>query len=513
MALARAAETGVSSPRLAQLLGPAAILLHPIRGLLLLLLGCLPLLPFASQPLGIPLAALSSYVLLMAVRLEQPWLAISPFPPLTVLCLGAWLRCGLGGILIALGEPMSLSNSSSGFWRHLPEAQLLWLVASGTAVVVFAAWPRQPRPPAITSQEADRQSVVALALACGVFALVALGIGVAAGTLDRNPSSYFFWVSQRWRPDSLFTMFARFREVFFLLAPLAIWKTRSTWIRMILVAILFTYTILALPLGGRGLLLYPLIYTCAGLWLTNISIKTFRLIICFILAISLMLIPSIAIYRSTNSFNTIRRDDFSGRLGHLGEAIISTANQTKLPTLMTQTGISIYGCSEGFLFQDPAASRPRAGWHRMESLLTAWLPELVVPKKIPVRDGHIIAEEARGRSRQEAESMIYTSHHCISMGGDLYWRGGWPIVALGSILTAIFYRIMSGFWYLLAGWESSWKILILLYPCTFLTMYPFGSIGETAWIWMWDLPKYVVLVGLIYVISARLPHKPLLRSR
>jgi hypothetical protein len=511
MALARTAETGVSSPRLAQLLGPAAILLHPIRGLLLLLLACLPLLPFASQPLGIPLAALSTYVLLMAVRLEQPWLAISPLPPLTVLCLGAWLRCGLGGLLIALGEPMSFSNS--GFWRHLPEAQLLWLVASGSAVAVFAAWPRQPRPPATSSQQADRQPVVALALACGVFALVALGIGVAAGTLDRNPSSYFFWVSQRWRPDSLFTMFARFREVFFLLAPLAIWKTCRTWIRMILATMLMAYPILALPLGGRGLLLYPLVYTCAGLWLTNIPIKTIRYIISFILAISLILIPSVEIYRYTHSFNTLKRNDFGGRIGLLGEATMSMASQTNLPAVMTRTGISLYGCSDGFLFQDPAASRPRAGWHRMKSLLTAWLPELVAPRKIPVRDGHIIAEEARGRSRQEAESMIYTSHYCISMGGDLYWRGGWPIVALGSILAAIFYRFMSSFWYLFAGWESSWKILILLYPCTFLTMYPFGSVGETAWIWMWDLPKYVVLVVLINVISARLPPKSILRSR
>ena len=168
----RAAETGVSNPRLAQLLGPATILLDPVYGLLLLLLGCLPLLPFASQPLGVPLAALSSYLLLMAVRLEQPWLALTPLPPLTILCLGAWLRCGLGGLLLALGQPITPVDGNNGFWQHLPEAQLLWLLASASAVLVFAAWPKALNPPGISSQQAKREPVVALALTCGVFALI-----------------------------------------------------------------------------------------------------------------------------------------------------------------------------------------------------------------------------------------------------------------------------------------------------------------------------------------------------
>ena len=507
MALPRAAETGVSNPRLAQLLGPATILLHPVYGLLLLLLGCLLLLPFASQPLGVPLAALSTYLLLMAARLEQPWLALTPLPPLTILCLGAWLRCGLGGLLLALGQPITAVGGNNGFWQHLPEAQLLWLLASASAVLVFAAWPKAPKPPGISSQQAARQPVVALALACGVFALITIGIGVVAGTLDRNPSSYLYWLSQRWRPDSLFTMFARFRDLFFVLAPLAIWKAHRGWQRLTLGAMLLLYPIFALPLGGRGLLLYPVLYSCLGLWLTAISPKTLRFILSICLIASLVLIPSIAIYRSLPGFNTAQRDAAALRLRLLAEATTSATNQLKLPALLSETGVSLYGCSDGFLFQEPAASRPRAGLHRMESLLTAWLPELLAPKKIPLRDAHIIAEEARGRTRQEAESMTYTSFSCVSLGGDLYWRGGWPAVAFGSALAATAYRLLSGIWYRFASWQTSWQILLLLYPATFLTMYPFGSIGETAWLWMWDLPKYVVLIGLISFIASRVPQK------
>ena len=67
-------EPMAKNGRLRQLLGPAGVLLHPVKSLLLLLLACVPLVPFASQPLGVPLAAFSTYLLLMAVRLEESWL-------------------------------------------------------------------------------------------------------------------------------------------------------------------------------------------------------------------------------------------------------------------------------------------------------------------------------------------------------------------------------------------------------------------------------------------------------
>ena len=139
----------------------------------------------------------------------------------------------------------------------------------------------------------------------------------------------------------------------------------------------------------------------------------------------------------------------------------------------------------------------------MEAFLTAWIPSLLIPKTIPVRDSHIIAEEARGSSRLEAETMNYTSFNCISLGGDLYWRGGWFGVIIGSSLAAIAYRMLSSLWYRNASWDSAWQILLLIFPATFLAMYPAGSVGETAWLWMWDLPKYVVLLILAYLIAGR----------
>ena len=500
-------DPGVSNSRLRQLLGPATILLHPLYGLGIMLLACLPLLPIASQPGGVLLAALSTYLLLMAVRLEQPWLTITPLPPLTILCLGAWLRCGLGGLLLAIGSPMAQAESNSAFWRHLPEAQTLWIVVMAASVAMFILWPNSHSPIVRSRQNSQNEPLISLTFACGLFALASISVGILYGTLDRNPSSYLYWVAQRWRPDSVFTMLARFRDAFFLLAPLAFCKSARNWQRLVLVAMLFAYPMLALPLGGRGLLLYPILYTVIGLWLTPISARVLRLIIAATLIFGLVAIPSIGIYRNMSGFQTVNRADLAKRWELIMDASHKVSTEIDLRTFFKQTGISLYGCSDGYLFEEPSRSMPRAGWHRMHTLFTAWLPELLVPKSVPLRDGHIIAEEIRGLSRSEAEVMTYTSFRCVSLGADLYWRGGWPIAVLGSILAALAYRIATIFWYNYAGLSSYWRILLLVYPATFLTMYPAGSIGETAWLWMWDLPKYILLIAAIYWISDHLSFK------
>ena len=42
-----------------------------------------------------------------------------------------------------------------------------------------------------------------------------------------------------------------------------------------------------------------------------------------------------------------------------------------------------------------------------------------------------------------------------------------------------------------------WDFFVLVFPATFLIVYPAGSLGETFWLWLWDFPKYVALITLI----------------
>jgi hypothetical protein len=495
--------------RLNQLLGPAVLLLHPGYSLVFLIPAFAALLPLANQPLGIALAALSTYFLLMAARIEKSWLNTTPLPPLTILCFGGWLRCGLGGALIALGPPDTPTPLTTGMLRHLPETQMLWLSLCGAAILIFAFWPSRLQPRDPLPKAASDQPLVNIALACSSVALGLILIGSLSGTLDRSPVAYLHWVAQRWRPDSVLVIFARFRDVFFLLAPLAISKARFNWQKLILTSIFIIYISLSLPLGGRGLLLWPFVYACFGLWLTPLNPRRLRAIILTVATTCIILIPVIQSYKiGLAQFNN-QRATLEQRI----EAVLETAmskNLTLLPSpeLIGSTGRSLYGCVDALLFQPPASAQPRAGWHGLDSVLTAWIPDLIIHKSRPVRDAHLIAAQASGITREQAESRVYTSHDCVSLGGDLYWRGGWPIVVLGSAFAAIAYRLVSSLWYRHAGWTSTWQILLLVYPATFLTAYPAGSIGETAWLWMWDLPKYVVLISLICWIIDRLSPKP-----
>lgn len=490
-----------SNSKLHELLGPAKFLIHPILSVVALLLVTLLLAPFARQPISLPLAALSTYLLLMAVKLEQPWLSVTPLPPLTILTLGAWIRCGLGGLLLSLGRPMAATDANSAYWRHLPQAQLLWLAVSGAAVLVFALKPAQMAIPAVTAKDAPRQPLVGLTIALGIFAVTSITIGIVTGTLDRNPQSYLYWVSQRWRPDAIFTMLGRFRDVFFFLAPLAFTRAKHGWQRRVILVMAAMYPAIAIPLGGRGLVVYPFAYAIAGLWLTSLSVKILRSIAALALIGCLIAVPSIELYRTSENFSSLRRADTIKRLDLLANTIGISATQLTQPELLNRAGQSLYACSDSFLFQEPALSRPRAGLIRAQTILTAFLPELLFPKKVPVRDAHIIAEEVRGSSRIEAETKQYNGFQCVSYGGDLYWRGGWIAVVAGAIVFSLFYRMMSQFWYNYAQWNSTWQIMLLAYPVTFLTLYPVGSIGETAWLWMWDLPKYAITIAMIFLLT------------
>ena len=55
----------------------------------------------------------------MAVHIEEPWLDVTPLGPLTIACLGAWLRCGLGGLMLAIGERQAIP-----MWAELPQIQI-----------------------------------------------------------------------------------------------------------------------------------------------------------------------------------------------------------------------------------------------------------------------------------------------------------------------------------------------------------------------------------------------------
>ena len=437
---------------------------------------------------------------MMAATIERKWFSLTSLPPLFVVVLAGSVRWGLGGALILAGGEYPSKSFYQVFSQQLYQAQLLWAIFSTALVLVFALAHKSQIKYANNIfkrlSNTNHQLVSKVALATGAFTLLYVLTAVLSGTLDRSGVAYSYWVAKLWRADSLFVIFLRLKDVFFFIAPLAISSTNNTRIRAGLIAVLIASIGMAFFTGGRGIILYPLLYLIFGLWLTPLKPRLMRIFILLFLVISLALVPAIAIYRSTPGFAQSSRFDIAQRIKLFSKAVVNF-DSAGLKSRIQDTGGALYGCSDPYLFIDPALSSPRAGFVRIERLLQAWLPTMIAPNKLPLRDAHIIEAEIRGVSRKEAENMKYSSFMCVSYGGDLYWRGGWLWVIFGSIIFALFYRCMSQIWYKLAGMSGLWSLFVLVFPVTFLIMYPAGSLGETFWLWLWDFPKYVALIALI----------------
>ena len=262
-----------------------------------------------------------------------------------------------------------------------------------------------------------------MALVAGVFSLLYVLNGVFSGTLDRSGVAYSDWVAKLWRADSLFVIFLRLKDVFFFIVPLAISSTNNTRLRVDLIIVVIASIGAAFLTGGRGIILYPLLYLIFGLWLTPLKPHLISFFIVLFLVVSLILVSAIDVYRGSPYFNRSSPLDIPQRVKFFSRAIVQY-NLTDPKSRIQIIGGAMYGGADPCLFVDPALAAPRAGFVRIERLWQTWLPTMVAPNKASLRDAHMIAAEITGTPRKQAENKQYTSFSSVSFGGDLYWWGG-----------------------------------------------------------------------------------------
>ena len=493
--------------RLSELLGRSKILLDPYWGAVLLASLSVFLIKFSNNTLSVFLATVSTYLLFWAVRIEKEWIGVAPLPPLVAVMLGAWIHSGLGGLFLAFGSDPGVGEPNREIWEYVSGGQALWLVLQVSLVAIFSGFrPRQPVSDLPSSSRSTVPYIRKLTVLLAVFSLLWLSIGIISGTLDRSPGNYFYWVLQKWRPDSFFVMFARFRDCFFILVPIAIAKSRGKLIRFIFLAASVAYIMLSVQVGGRGIVLYPLVYLLIGCVIAVRDIRAVRIAALGLLIFMIAFIPAMKAYRDSHLITENRQSNVFQRIGRTSQSLRDGMVNWDVRTNVRELGIGLYGCSEAYLFTQENLAKPRVGFYGTNRLIFAWIPELLWKRARPIRDGHIISAEVRGLSRKDAEEKIYTSFTCISLGGDLFWRGGWLWVINGSLIVGLFFRFVSSFWYRYSGWATWHSALLTIFPATYLQMYPFGSIGETAWLWMWDLPKYLLVMLVLVLMVGRIRH-------
>ena len=487
--------------RLQQLFGPAAPwILQPLRSAVACFVAWLFSLPLTWQHPWLALLGFCAiWGLTVALWLEAPLLHSFPLPPLTVLLIGLCLRWGLGPLLLALGG--SGGDQFVDIWiRYGPPSQLLWL--SLTAVLLLLALPQRraiasaarslPQSSWLVEsshQPRLRSQLSALACFLSIYMACYIILSMLSGAFDRQFEAYASWTHQLWRLDTPVAAFARLRDCWFLLFPLW-WQLLSRPWRWFLGVEMLAFLSAALLSGSRGLLLYPFLLLLFGLWFVLSDPRLMRRLALALIGLAFVLSPLIYVVRDSSAFQ--RAENWTGRLEAVGVAL------TQPEPLLEKTrwlGRDLYACHDPYLFTPENLEQPLAGTRGLGNLLYLWVPKHVLPERPLLFDGHIIAKQLQ-RIKPSAWSEVWFP--CLSLPADLMRRWALPGVLIGSVVVAASLQCLFRLWYQTVGFSAStFQLLLLLLPATYLQSFPLGTVSETAWALLWELPKYLLVFWIV----------------
>ena len=484
--------------RLQQLFGPAwPWLLQPQHSALACVAAWSLSLPLTWQHPWLALLGLCAiWGLTVALWLETPLLQALPLPPLTVLLIGLCLRWGVGPLLLAVGG--SGGDAFVETWvRYGPPAQLLWLVF--TAVLLVLALPQRQliarsalsQPQSTWLQEAIsnpqlRSQLTVLAALLSIYMAAYIILSTLSGAFDRQLEAYLSWTQHLWRLDTPVAAYSRLRDLWFLLFPLW-WRLLTRPWRFLLALELFGFLALALLSGSRGLLFYPALLLFFGLWLVLTDLRLFRRLALVLVTLALVLSPLIYVVRESPPYQ--RAESWAGRLQAVGVALMQPE---PLLARARWTGRDLYACHDPYLFKPENIDLPPVGARGLESLPYIWVPKHVIPEQPVIFDGHLIAKQFQG------VPLDMAWFPCFSLPADLMRRWALPGVFLGSLLAAGLVQFLLRLWYRTVNVSgSTFQLLLLLFPATYLQSFPFGTVLETTWALLWELPKYLVLFWLV----------------
>ncbi len=495
--------------RIADLLGPLKWTLTPLGTCLFCLIGWSICAPFSSSMTGMALCWWGIGLLLAAIQLERPWLQVMPFPPVTVLMLNLTLRWVLGGMLLLMNhsESQTLTEDAQVWMNHVAAALPLNAAMSTAIVLIGILWNRQlvrnhsparSGPPAAGDLEKDgnvsRKQLLALASITGIVAIGYIYVGFFSGTLDRG-ASYLDWAGKLWKPDTLFSAVIKLRDLYFLILPWLLWEWRFNRFVILFFGIFTTISIiLSLSLGGRGLILYPILLLVGGMWLAQAPVRPMRRTITALSALFIIVIILLPIARNQTEFQKSGVLNLQARWQAIKLSLPELTNSNSLAIL----GRDLYTWSDPYLFREPALSQPPAGSIRLQNLLHLWVPKLINPNKPELNDGHLIAKEIIGAPKSGMHEGRHIWFPGVSLSADLYWRYRWSGVILGSVVYALIFNGLARIWYRLADLKANiGSLLIAIYPATFLQSVPLRSVSETAWNLGYELPKYIIILSIL----------------
>lgn len=488
--------------RISILLGPIEILLTPLGTTIFCIIGWAISAPLSNSLSGMAWCWAGFALLLFTFQIERPWLNLMPLPPLTTIQLAITLKWSVGGFLLLLSK----GASQVPVWRdYIAEALPINGVTSLLITVVCLANYKiirsrfaKPKNSTFLGHTSFKKlfasrNILVFCWLSGILAGLYILIGVLTGTLDRGAAGYLAWAGKIWRPDTLLSATIRLRDIFYILVPVVIWEWRKD-IKIAVGLLLITLSplFLTLMLGSRGILLFPIILMCAGLWVAGIKEKIARFLMVLLVSFSLVFV--LLIGNSRDLFWETSQFDYASRV-----RVILENSKALLPTSesISLLGREIYASSDPYLFNETGINLPERKFKGLENIRHIWLPKALFPGKQSMLDGHLVAKEIQGDLTTGMHEGRHVHFPSITFGGDMYSRFRWSGVLIGGTCLGITIMIFSRLWYQFAYINNTLTcILLSLLPITFLQGPPIGTLSSTIWNWGYEMPKYIIIIIL-----------------
>ncbi|CAA6693598.1 MULTISPECIES: hypothetical protein [unclassified Lentimonas] len=469
----------------------AALVLNPwFSGIVLVLLG--GLLSFFSVHY-----ALSLLILILpffSYYLERSLLERILIPPFS--CIVAWaaIASGIGVALIIYGR----GGTSD---PYLMRVQLVTLMVVPFSWIFyrlgFGQIPRMTFPD--VRGRFDDDVVRPLAWVGWVFLLyqVTRTIVLAkTGALDRGDYGHVATDTGLFGIWTYFNLFPRFDSFAFFLVPV-VWQRSYLIGRVLMLALLGVYFLIALVSGSRGIVFFPMIFIGVGFYFFRVlRLVKLDITAIFLALLFLPLIVFIDAYRNTDAYRATRTTDIIGRLQAFDDALVklgeSGSNRGEVEGQKYLTlGGALFGKMDHLVYEITPSGIPYAGVEGFEAIPYTFVPTFIKRDKPILLDSNPILWRYTGRVDRTGKA--------ISLEADAYRRFGWIGV---PVCVAFFFWVYGLFcgkcFKIYLHTNALWGILLILYTFSYFQARPFGTVLESWWSFSYNLVKHLVVLYIGY---------------
>ena len=338
------------------------------------------------------------------------------------------------------------------------------------------------------ADEKNIRRITLLCCAAGLVQLLFIVVAIATGSEDRG-STYDYWAMQDWKPTSIFISIERLFGIFYTLAPIVVFRNKWRG-RLVVLCIYSSLTLANFSLSGRGVFLYPILYTLVGMAAVVERKILMKWVVLFAIMVAVM-VPAMAAIRDLPSYGSY------GSTNMLGRALLyiqPASYGDNLRRRIFALGREVYACSDGFIYRDAGARRYGFGDMSIGEIGRLALPRVIGGHEEKL-DGSRIAQQYMGVEKG-------TWFPCITLQGDLYRRGGTIAIAAGGFVYGTMLYLADRCWLAVSRGNKMFSIVLTLLPITMLKSAPTGTVREVVSFFVYEIMKYVAIAWFLTMLES-----------